>query len=72
MRKGVIRSRKAKDKQHNGQKEKGQEDSQGSTKQYPEKKRLCNTKPTKNRVNPIAPKNEQLLFTRATRCETWW
>ena len=32
--KGVIRSRKRKDRQHNGQKERGQKDKQWSTKHF--------------------------------------
>ena len=46
--KGVIRIRKSKDRQCNGQKEKGEKDKQQSTKHYTENQRSSKTNSTKN------------------------
>jgi len=47
--KGVIRSRKRKDRQHNGQKERGQKDKQWSTKHTHKTQNPSNTNFNKNR-----------------------
>ena len=48
--KGVIRIHKStKNRQHNGQMKKGQQDKQRSTNHYTQNQRSSNTNPTKNR-----------------------
>ena len=47
--KWVIRIRKSKDRQQNGQKKKEKKDKQRSTKHYTENQRASSTNPNKNR-----------------------
>jgi len=47
-----------KDRQRNGQKEKGQKDKQRSTKHYSEKQRLSNMSPTKIRLKSGSPEED--------------
>ena len=58
--KGVFRSRKSKDRPHNGQKDK-----QRSTNHYTENQRSSNTNPTKNRGELRCPGrvSEEALWT---------